>query len=249
MRTPRAASVLVLATFAALPALARTVPTAHQRPAVIAGWKERLQLADEQLRATQWKKGASVAANVLAEMRERIAGGEGTAPLLGLALLFRAIGEAGLGDLANASWDYSAAQALYSEYAKADLTPYGPAGVALAQSRLQRLSPTSPVSALVDQPQGDHHIVPPRKIHGDGPTYPKAKRDACVYGPTVIETIINEQGIMEYPAILSPSDPVLALTALDALRKWRFKPALLDGKPVRVYYNLTVNFRLPVCRE
>lgn len=249
MRTARFASLLVLATSAALPVLARTVPTAHERPAVIAGWKERLQLADEKLRASEWKKGASIAGNVLVEMRERIAGGEGTAPLLGLALLFRAIGEAGLGELADASWDYGAAQALHPAYAEADLTPYGPAGAALAQSRLSRPPPTNSASALVDQPQGDHHIIGPKKIRGDRPTYPEAKRDACVYGPTVIEAIINEQGTVEYPSIVSPSDPVLALTALDALRKWRFKPALLDGKPVRVYYNLTVNFRLPVCRE
>ncbi len=32
--------------------------------------------------------------------------------------------------------------------------------------------------------------------------------------------------------------------AVDAIKKWRFEPATLHGKPVAVYYNLTVNFRL-----
>jgi TonB family protein len=32
--------------------------------------------------------------------------------------------------------------------------------------------------------------------------------------------------------------------ALDAVRKWKFKPGTLNGQPVPVYYNLTVNFRL-----
>ena len=32
--------------------------------------------------------------------------------------------------------------------------------------------------------------------------------------------------------------------AAEAVKKWRFKPATLNGKPVDVYYNLTVNFTL-----
>ncbi len=30
--------------------------------------------------------------------------------------------------------------------------------------------------------------------------------------------------------------------AVDAVKKWRFKPATLNGRPVNVYYVLTVNF-------
>ena len=33
-------------------------------------------------------------------------------------------------------------------------------------------------------------------------------------------------------------------SAVDAIKTWRFKPATLNGKPVMVYYNLTVNFKL-----
>jgi len=32
--------------------------------------------------------------------------------------------------------------------------------------------------------------------------------------------------------------------AIEAVRKWRFAPATLDGEPVEVYYNLTLDFRL-----
>jgi len=28
------------------------------------------------------------------------------------------------------------------------------------------------------------------------------------------------------------------------VQQWKFKPATLNGKPVAVYYNLTVNFQL-----
>jgi outer membrane biosynthesis protein TonB len=36
----------------------------------------------------------------------------------------------------------------------------------------------------------------------------------------------------------------LDVAALDAIRQWKFKPGTLNGNPVPVYYNLTVNFRL-----
>jgi len=32
--------------------------------------------------------------------------------------------------------------------------------------------------------------------------------------------------------------------AVDAVKNWRFRPATLNGRPVSVYYSLTVNFRL-----
>jgi TonB family protein len=32
--------------------------------------------------------------------------------------------------------------------------------------------------------------------------------------------------------------------ALEAVQNWRFKPATLQGRPVKVYYTLTVNFQV-----
>jgi TonB family protein len=32
--------------------------------------------------------------------------------------------------------------------------------------------------------------------------------------------------------------------ALDAVKRWKFRPGTLNGQPVPVIYNLTVNFRL-----
>ena len=36
----------------------------------------------------------------------------------------------------------------------------------------------------------------------------------------------------------------LEQAAVDAVRTWRFKPATLHGRPVKVYFNLTVNFQI-----
>jgi TonB family protein len=36
----------------------------------------------------------------------------------------------------------------------------------------------------------------------------------------------------------------LTESAMDAVRQWRFRPATLDGRPVSVYFTLTVKFEL-----
>ena len=36
----------------------------------------------------------------------------------------------------------------------------------------------------------------------------------------------------------------LTEAAITAVRRWKFEPATLNGKPVAVYFNLTVTFEL-----
>jgi protein TonB len=40
-------------------------------------------------------------------------------------------------------------------------------------------------------------------------------------------------------------DPVLAEAAIDAVRQWRYRPTILNGKQVAVMTVLTVTFRRP----
>lgn len=213
---------------------------------VVAGWKDRLQKADIQLRASQWREGAVTATTVMREMRDHIVRGSGTASLLGLSLLLRAVGESGLGYATEAAWDFGAAQALFPEYQAVDLAPYGKAGAALEPWRYNGSTPANPEFMPTDLT--GLGIVPPRKVKGNAPSYPRAKADACVYGPIVVRAVINEVGRLEFPSLQSRADPVLALAAFDGLRNWEFVPAQLDGKPVRAFFTLTVNFELPVCR-
>ena len=47
----------------------------------------------------------------------------------------------------------------------------------------------------------------------------------------------------EIEVLRSPDDR-LSKASVEAVRQWTFEPALCDGNPVGVYYNLTVAFRL-----
>lgn len=77
------------------------------------------------------------------------------------------------------------------------------------------------------------------------PIYPDDARRARVTGIVILEAIIDEEGNVANARVLKPLPFGLDQAALDAVRQWRFRPGTLDGKPVKVLFNLTINFRLP----
>jgi TonB family protein len=87
-------------------------------------------------------------------------------------------------------------------------------------------------------------VVPPEKIAAPSPQYTEIARKARIQGVVIIEAIIDKQGLVTNVKILKALPMGLDQAAADAVKKWRFKPATLNGKPVAVIYNLTVNFRL-----
>jgi protein TonB len=76
------------------------------------------------------------------------------------------------------------------------------------------------------------------------PEYTEIARKARIKGIVIVEAVIDRQGNVTEARILKPLPMGLAEEALRAIRLWKFKPGTLNGQPVPVYYNLTVNFRL-----
>jgi TonB family protein len=74
------------------------------------------------------------------------------------------------------------------------------------------------------------------------PEYTERARRAKVKGKVVVETIVDEEGCVVQAKILKRLALGLDQAALDAARRWVFRPAIFEGKPVKVYYTLTVNF-------
>lgn len=87
-------------------------------------------------------------------------------------------------------------------------------------------------------------VSPPKRISGDPPVYTEEARKARVTGAVVVEAIIDERGDVTNVRVLQGLPMGLDQAALEAVRTWKFKPAMSQGKPVKVYYNLKVNFRL-----
>lgn len=76
------------------------------------------------------------------------------------------------------------------------------------------------------------------------PVYPEEYRRARVSGIVVLEVAISQAGTVENVGVLKSLAPGLDMAAVNAVRQWKFKPALRDGRPVPVLFNVTINFRL-----
>jgi periplasmic protein TonB len=74
------------------------------------------------------------------------------------------------------------------------------------------------------------------------PKYPPAALAVRAQGAVQIEATINKEGNVTNLKVLS-GDPVLAHAALDAVRQWRYKPYYLDGEPVEIQTQITINFK------
>lgn len=61
-------------------------------------------------------------------------------------------------------------------------------------------------------------------------------------GSVILQAVIDEEGCVTQPKIVKSLDAKADHEALRSIRGWTFRPATWKGKPVAVYYNLTINF-------
>jgi protein TonB len=73
--------------------------------------------------------------------------------------------------------------------------------------------------------------------------YPPLARQARIQGPVQLRAIISKAGTIERLAVVS-GHPMLAGSAIDAVRQWRYRPYLLNDEPVEIETEITVNFVL-----
>jgi protein TonB len=80
-------------------------------------------------------------------------------------------------------------------------------------------------------------------LHKVDPVYPEDAREAKVSGSVVMLVIIDDEGkIAKLSAVAGPAQ--LRDAALNAVNQWRYKPYLLNGKPVFVKSQITVSFNI-----
>jgi TonB family protein len=74
------------------------------------------------------------------------------------------------------------------------------------------------------------------------PVYPQQARASGTTGEVIVEAVIDEEGCVRNVRALKAQPDGLTESAMVAIRRWVFSPATLDGKPVKIYYVLNVNF-------
>jgi TonB family protein len=76
------------------------------------------------------------------------------------------------------------------------------------------------------------------------PTYPSAALSLRLEGPVQLLATIGKKGNITAVKTIS-GEPLLAKAATDAIKQWKYKPYLLNGEPVEIQTQVTINFKLP----
>jgi periplasmic protein TonB len=76
------------------------------------------------------------------------------------------------------------------------------------------------------------------------PVYPRNALFMHVEGAVELMTTISKEGDITHVKVLS-GDGQLAKAATDAVKQWKYKPYLLNGEPVEIQTEMTINFKLP----
>jgi TonB family protein len=94
----------------------------------------------------------------------------------------------------------------------------------------------SPVLATAEDMQG-------RLIYRAAPIYPPLARQARIQGMVILRVIINKLGEVRDTQVVR-GHPMLSPAAVDAVKKWRYKPYESDGKTAEIETEVQVIFTL-----
>jgi bla regulator protein blaR1 len=87
-------------------------------------------------------------------------------------------------------------------------------------------------------------VSAPSLVFAPDPEYTEKARRAKYQGICVVALIVDEQGNPQRVQVVRHLGMGLDKKAVEAVRQYRFKPAMLRGNPVQVEVNIEVNFRI-----
>jgi TonB family protein len=76
------------------------------------------------------------------------------------------------------------------------------------------------------------------------PFYPSGARLQRIEGSVTLDALVGEDGHVKQIQVTS-GPPTLARAASEAVKQWRYEPYLLNGKPVAIHNQITIQFKLP----
>ena len=90
----------------------------------------------------------------------------------------------------------------------------------------------------------DGGIINSKAVELPDPIYLPAAKAVAASGTVTVQVTVDENGDIISATAMS-GHPLLQAAAIDAARRAKFSPTLLDGKPVKVLGTLTYKFVLP----
>lgn len=92
-------------------------------------------------------------------------------------------------------------------------------------------------------PLDPKRVTPGYLVKKVEPKYPKDARDARIQCTVVLHAIIDKSGRIQRFELVS-GHPMLAPAAIKAVQHWKYKPYLVDGKPIELDTTIEVSFVL-----
>lgn len=89
----------------------------------------------------------------------------------------------------------------------------------------------------------DEVDTPPTVIERSAPDFPSVMAKAHIDGKAIIALLVSTSGQPEQVQVEQATHPLFANAALNAVKRWRFKPALKNGQPVASTFTLPIEFR------
>ena len=116
-------------------------------------------------------------------------------------------------------------------------------------NKVQATAPPNPSTPAPDQDSPpaillSNGVRAPRAIYEPDPGYSEEARKAMFSGETLLSVVVGVDGLPHDIKNLAPLGYGLDEQALDAVKTWKFEPAMKDGKPVATQIMIEVNFRL-----
>jgi TonB family protein len=87
-------------------------------------------------------------------------------------------------------------------------------------------------------------VRPPEVLTRVEPIATEEARKARMSGVVILQVLIDQEGRVDGAKVLKGLPKGLNEAALAAVRQWTFSPGTLHGKPVKVVYMVTVDFKL-----
>ena len=73
------------------------------------------------------------------------------------------------------------------------------------------------------------------------PEYPQEARQKQIHGRVVMRIVVGTDGVVR-DVVVESGNPILATSAVSAVRKWRFRTHNVNGEPAEFETQITVNF-------
>jgi protein TonB len=105
------------------------------------------------------------------------------------------------------------------------------------------LEPPRPVTPRSQPLRRSGELMAAMIVHRVEPVYPAMLRAAHVSGAVHLHAIIGKDGTIRELTLVD-GNIILARSAMSAVQMWRYRPTMLNGKPVEVETYITVNFVL-----